>query len=43
MRLSRFHTDPADRIIVATARLAKIPIVTNDTKIQKYPHVETIW
>lgn len=38
-----FHKDPADRIIVATARLYGVPIVTADGKIQAYPHVQTIW
>ncbi|RME22614.1 MAG: type II toxin-antitoxin system VapC family toxin [Deltaproteobacteria bacterium] len=38
-----FHRDPADRIIVATARLLQCPIVTADSKILEYPHVATIW
>jgi len=38
-----FHRDPADRIIVATARRLQCPIVTADQKILEYPHVETIW
>ncbi|MGL5807371.1 MAG: type II toxin-antitoxin system VapC family toxin [Xenococcaceae cyanobacterium] len=38
-----FHRDPADRIIVAIARRYGIPLVTCDTKILNYPHVETIW
>ncbi|GJJ02707.1 twitching motility protein PilT [Duganella rhizosphaerae] len=37
------HKDPADRIIVATAILFDIPIVTADQKIRAYPHVQTIW
>ncbi|ELX11186.1 PIN domain-containing protein [Janthinobacterium sp. HH01] len=37
------HKDPADRIIVATAMLLDIPIVTADRKIHAYPHVQTIW
>jgi len=36
-----FHRDPADQIIVATARVYNCPIVTVDRKIQEYPHVET--
>ncbi len=39
----RFHRDPADRIIVATARLLEAELVTIDTKIRAYPHVQTIW
>jgi PIN domain nuclease of toxin-antitoxin system len=31
-----FHGDPADRIIVATARLLKCPVVTADKKILSY-------
>jgi PIN domain nuclease of toxin-antitoxin system len=38
-----FHKDPADRIIVATARKFGAPIVTADEKIRAYPHVRTIW
>jgi PIN domain nuclease of toxin-antitoxin system len=37
-----FHRDPADQIIVATARIYDCPIVTSDSKIQKYPHVKTV-
>ena len=37
-----FHRDPADQIIVATARLLACPLVTSDTKIIAYLHVETI-
>ena len=38
-----FHKDPADRMIVATARKLAVPVVTKDEKIQAYPHVKTIW
>mgnify|MGYP000439292657 CR=1 FL=1 len=38
-----FHKDPADRMIVATARLYAVPVVTADEKIIQYPHVKTIW
>jgi PIN domain nuclease of toxin-antitoxin system len=38
-----FHKDPADRLIVATARRLGVPIVTADEKITRYPHVRTIW
>ena len=31
-----FHGDPADRMIVATARLLDAPLVTRDKKIIKY-------
>jgi PIN domain nuclease of toxin-antitoxin system len=38
-----FHKDPADRMIVATARKLAAPLVTKDDKIRGYPHVKTIW
>ncbi len=38
-----FHRDPADRFIVAAARLRHMPVVTADRKIIDYPHVETCW
>ena len=38
-----FHTDPADRMIVALARRQSIALVTSDAKIQAYKHVKTIW
>jgi PIN domain nuclease of toxin-antitoxin system len=34
-----FHPDPADRILVATARLRNVPILTEDRLIRSYPHV----
>jgi PIN domain nuclease of toxin-antitoxin system len=37
------HKDPADRLIVATARKFGVPIVTADEKIRNYSHVRTIW
>ncbi len=36
-----FHRDPADQIIVATARLLGATLVTSDRKILDYEHVET--
>jgi PIN domain nuclease of toxin-antitoxin system len=38
-----FHKDPADRIIVATARKFAAPLVSADEKIRAYPHVRAIW
>jgi len=35
-----FHRDPADQLIVATARLYDCPLVTLDDKIRAYPHVQ---
>ena len=37
-----FHRDPADQLIVATARIYNAPLVTSDSKLLSYPHVETI-
>ena len=34
-----FHKDPADQIIVATAHVLGVPLVTADTNISRYPHV----
>jgi PIN domain nuclease of toxin-antitoxin system len=38
-----FHKDPADRMIVATARSLSAPLVTKDTQIRNYEYVRTIW
>lgn len=38
-----FHKDPADRMIVATARKFAAPLVTKDEKIRAYAHVKSIW
>ncbi|GAB3627347.1 twitching motility protein PilT [Pandoraea terrae] len=38
-----FHKDPADRMIVTTARALAAPLVTKDDKIRAYRHVKTIW
>ncbi len=38
-----FHKDPADRIIVATARVHDFTLLTKDKKILEYPHVRAFW
>ncbi len=38
-----FHQDPADRMIVATAQILDVPLVTRDGRMHSYPHVRTIW
>ena len=38
-----FHKNPADQIIVATARVHRCELVSSDTKIVPYPHVRTIY
>ena len=37
-----FHRDPADQIIVATARVNECQLVSTDRQIINYPHVQTI-
>lgn len=37
------HKDPADRIIVATALVKGIPLVTKDKNLTNYAAVKTIW
>lgn len=39
----KFGRDPADQLIVATARLANAIIITKDRALRSYPHVRTIW
>jgi PIN domain nuclease of toxin-antitoxin system len=36
------HKDPADQLIVATARILDCPLLTGDAKILNYPHVSTL-
>lgn len=38
-----FHKDPADRFLVATARLLGATLVSCDDKIRAYMHVNTFW
>lgn len=37
-----FHRDPADQMIVATARTFDCPLLTADAKLLSYPHVKTL-
>jgi PIN domain nuclease of toxin-antitoxin system len=37
-----FHKDPADRVLVATARLHNLTLLTADNLILRYPHVKTL-
>lgn len=37
-----FHRDPADQVIVATARFYDCPLVTSDRRIRSYAHVTTV-
>jgi PIN domain nuclease of toxin-antitoxin system len=38
-----FHGDPADQIIVATARQRGATLVTRDQRIRQYRHVQSLW
>jgi len=38
-----FQGDPADQIIVATARDREAVIVTKDRRIREYVHVRSVW
>jgi PIN domain nuclease of toxin-antitoxin system len=37
-----FHSDPADQLIVATARVYESALLTADSKILSYPHVKIL-
>jgi PIN domain nuclease of toxin-antitoxin system len=36
-----FHKDPADRVLVATARIYELTLVTMDERILQYSHVKS--
>jgi len=38
-----FHDDPADQLIVATARSENAILITADQEILHYPHAKTLW
>jgi PIN domain nuclease of toxin-antitoxin system len=38
-----FHGDPADQLIVATARDRDAAIITKDERIRAYAHVRSVW
>lgn len=37
------HGDPADRLIVATARALRSPLVSRDERLRAFPGVDVIW
>ena len=41
-KLVNFHKDPADQLIVATAKVYNCSLLTVDQKILNYPHVLTL-
>jgi len=38
-----FHGDPADQMIVATARHHGAALITKDERIRRYEHISVIW
>jgi PIN domain nuclease of toxin-antitoxin system len=36
------HKDPGDRLVVATARVHRLTVLTSDRKILSYPHVASL-
>ncbi len=38
-----FHRDPADQIIVATARQHGLTLISTDERILSYQHVRSLW
>ncbi len=38
----KFHKDPIDRVLVATARIERLTLITADDLILRYPHVKTL-
>ena len=38
-----FHKDPADQMIVATARMHSLVLISADQRLRAYPHVQTKW
>lgn len=41
-KLTGFHRDPADQLIVATARIYDCPLLTADAKILAHPDVQSL-
>jgi PIN domain nuclease of toxin-antitoxin system len=37
------HEDPADRIIVATARSMGLTLITKDERLLNYSHIASVW
>ena len=43
VQLPDIHPDPADRIILATARILGATLITKDERLWNYPHVTSLW
>lgn len=41
--LPAIHSDPSDRILIATAQVHRLTILTPDTHLQQYPTIKWIW
>ena len=41
--LPPIHKDPFDRLLIATAMIHKLTLVTCDEQIIQYPRVKTLW
>lgn len=39
----KFHSDPADRMIIATALASGARLATSDKRIRNYQHVRSLW
>lgn len=42
-QLPPLHADPCDRMIVATAQLLGLTVLSPDPRIAAYPEAETVW
>lgn len=42
-RIGRFHNDPVDRFLVATARVMGLTLITADTAIRKSRACSVLW
>lgn len=42
-QLPKLHADPCDRMIIATAQLHKMLVLTPDAQIHDYPDTEVVW
>jgi PIN domain nuclease of toxin-antitoxin system len=43
VELPDIHNDPFDRILIATAQLNGMPLVSKDQTIARYPDIEVVW
>ena len=41
--LPPIHRDPCDRFLIATAKIHRLPVVTADQTIPRYPGLRVIW